>query len=72
MLPPRIACLKVMRLAEPAEAVKARVEAFLAADANAELACMRVVRGPADLDRARAPGFILDFFDFAFAHKSAG
>ena len=30
--PPRIACLKVMRLAEPAEAVKARVEAFLAAD----------------------------------------
>ncbi len=70
--PPRIACLKVMRLAEPAEAVKVRVEAFLAADANAELACMRVVRGPADLDRARAPGFILEFFDFAFAHKSAG
>ncbi len=70
--PPRIACLKVMRLNEPAEAAKARVEAFLAADANAELACMRVVRGPTDLDRARAPGFILDFFDFAFAHKSAG
>jgi len=70
--PPRIACLKIMRLSEPAAAVKARVEAFLAADRNAELACMRVVRGPADFDRSRAPGFILDFFDFAFAHKSAG
>jgi 8-oxo-dGTP pyrophosphatase MutT (NUDIX family) len=70
--PPRIACLKLMRLAEPADAVKARVEAFLAADPEAELAGLRVVRGPADVDRARAPGFILDFLDFAFAHKSAG
>ena len=41
--PPRIACLKLMRLAEPAEAVKARVEAFLAADPDAELAGMRIV-----------------------------
>ncbi len=70
--PPRIACLKVMRLAEPAEAVKARVEAFLAADPEAELAGMRIVRGPADLDHARAPAFIIDFLDFAFAHKSVG
>ncbi|MGA2485629.1 MAG: NUDIX domain-containing protein [Roseiarcus sp.] len=70
--PPRIACLKLMRLAETAETVKAGVEAFLAADADAELAAIRVVRGPADVDRARAPGFIVDFLDFAFAHKSAG
>ena len=70
--PPRIACLKIMRLAEPAETVKARIETFLAADADAELAAMRVVRGPADVDRARAPGFIVDFLDYAFAHKSAG
>jgi len=70
--PPRIACLKLMRLAETAETVKAGVEAFLAADADAELAAIRVVRGPADVDRARAPGFIVDFFDFVFAHKSAG
>ena len=33
---------------------------------------MRIVRGPADVDRARTPGFIVDFFDFAFAQKSAG
>jgi 8-oxo-dGTP pyrophosphatase MutT (NUDIX family) len=70
--PPRIACLKIMRLGEPAEAVKARVEAFLAADPEAELSAMRVVRAPADLDRARAPSFIVDFLDFAFAHKSPG
>ena len=70
--PPRIACLKFMRLAEPAETVKAHVEAFLAANSDAELSGMRIVRGPADVDRARAPGFIVDFFDFAFAHKSAG
>jgi 8-oxo-dGTP pyrophosphatase MutT (NUDIX family) len=70
--PPRIACLKIMRLAEPAEAVKARIEAFLAADPDAELAGMRLVRGPPDVDRARTPGFIVDFFDFVFAHKSVG
>jgi 8-oxo-dGTP pyrophosphatase MutT (NUDIX family) len=70
--PPRIACLKLMRIAEPAEAVKARVEAFLAADPEAELSGMRIVRGPADVDRARAPGFIVDFLDYAFAQKSAG
>jgi 8-oxo-dGTP pyrophosphatase MutT (NUDIX family) len=70
--PPRIACLKIMRLSEPAEAIKARVEAFLAADPHAELSAMRVARSPADLDRARAPQFIQDFFDFAFAQRSVG
>jgi len=70
--PPRIACMKLMRLRESAVAVKAQVEAFLAADSDAELSAMRIVRGPADLDRARAPGFILDFLDDAFAQKSVG
>ena len=70
--PPRIACMKIMRLSDPAEAVKARVEAFLAVDPDAELAAMRIVRAPADVDRARAPGFIVDFLDFAFAQRSAG
>lgn len=70
--PPRIACMKIARLPQPAEAVKARVEAFLAADAHAELSAMRVVRAPADLDRTRAPDFILNFFDFVFAQRSLG
>jgi 8-oxo-dGTP pyrophosphatase MutT (NUDIX family) len=70
--PPRIACLKLMRLAQPAAAIKARVEAFLAADPEAELSGIRIVRGPADVDRTRTPGFIVDYLDFAFAHKSEG
>ena len=70
--PPRIACLKLMRLAESAETVKTRVEAFLAADPEAELSSMRIVREPADVDRARAPSFIVDFLDYAFAQKSVG
>jgi len=70
--PPRIACLKLTRLAESAEAVKARIEAFLAAETEAELSGMQIVRGPADVDRARAPGFIVDFLDYAFAQKSVG
>ena len=70
--PPRIACLKLMRLAEPAEAVKARIEAFLAADPEAELSGVRIIRGTADVDRARAPSFVVDFLDDAFAQKSAG
>jgi 8-oxo-dGTP pyrophosphatase MutT (NUDIX family) len=70
--PPRIACLKLMRLAESADAVKTRVEGFLAADPEAELSGMRIVRRPADIDRARAPSFIVDFLDDAFAQKSEG
>ena len=70
--PPRIACMKVMRLAEPAAQAKARVEAFLAADPDAELAAMRIVRSPADLDRARTPSFVADFLDFAFAQRLVG
>ena len=64
--------MKLMRLAEPAEAVKARVEAFLAADPDAELVghayCTWTGRRR---PRPRA-GLYLRFFDFAFAHKSAG
>ncbi len=70
--PPRIACMKLMRLAEPADAIKARVEAFLAADPEAELAGNAHRARAADVDRARAPGFIVDFLDDAFAQKSVG
>jgi 8-oxo-dGTP pyrophosphatase MutT (NUDIX family) len=65
--PPRIACMKIMRLAEPAEAVKRRIDAFLATEAHAELVAMRVVRGPDDIDARRCPRFVVDFLEFAFA-----
>jgi 8-oxo-dGTP pyrophosphatase MutT (NUDIX family) len=70
--PPRIACLKIMRLTEPAETAKARIEAFLAKDSHAELSAMRVVRNSGDVDRRHTPPFLVDFFDYAFAHGSAG
>ena len=70
--PPRVACLKIMRLAEPAEAVKARVDAFLAADPEAELAATHVVRRAEDIDERRTPPFVADFLRFAFAQRSAG
>jgi 8-oxo-dGTP pyrophosphatase MutT (NUDIX family) len=65
--PPRIACLKVMRLAAPAEAIKARVDAFIAADPDAELATMHIVRAPEDIDEKRSPRFVVDFLRYAFA-----
>ncbi|THD42063.1 MAG: NUDIX hydrolase [Bradyrhizobium sp.] len=70
--PPRIAFLKIMRLAEPAETAKARIEAFLAKDAEAELCAIHVVRRPRDVDRQRTPAFLASFFDFAFAQRSVG
>jgi 8-oxo-dGTP pyrophosphatase MutT (NUDIX family) len=70
--PPRIAAMKIMRLAAPAEAIKARVDAFLADDPDAELARMHIVRGPQDIDQRRSPRFIVDFLEYAFAQRSLG
>ena len=70
--PPRIACMKIMRLAAPAEAIKARIDAFLADDADAELARMHIVRSPGDVDEKRSPRFVVDFLEFAFAQRLVG
>jgi hypothetical protein len=59
--PPRIACMKVMRLAQTAEAAKARINAFLASEAQPELARMHIVRSAADIDENRMPQFIKTF-----------
>ncbi|MGO4870582.1 MAG: NUDIX hydrolase [Roseiarcus sp.] len=67
--PPRIACMKTMRAAAPAAAIKARVDAFLADDPDAELAAMQIVRGPADIDAERMPRFVVDFLHNAFARR---
>jgi len=63
--PPRIACMKIMRLSTPAEDAKARIEAFLARDDHAELAKIHIARGPGDIDPARAPAFVHDFLRYA-------
>jgi 8-oxo-dGTP pyrophosphatase MutT (NUDIX family) len=59
--PPRIACMKVMRMDETAESIKARVDAFLARDPDAELRRLHIVRGMRDLEALNSPGFIADF-----------
>jgi 8-oxo-dGTP pyrophosphatase MutT (NUDIX family) len=63
--PPRIACMKVMLLAETAEAAKARIEAFLASEKNPELARMHIARSIKDIDEIRMPGFIQAFLRHA-------
>lgn len=70
--PPRIACMKIMRLDLTAAAAKARIDAFLAGEREPELARMHVARAPGDLDPARAPLFVRDFLDYAFAQRPTG
>jgi 8-oxo-dGTP pyrophosphatase MutT (NUDIX family) len=65
--PPHVACIKVMRLDEPAEKAKSRIEAFLAKDPLAELSRIHVVRRPEDLDVQRSRRFVADFLAFALA-----
>jgi len=70
--PPRVACMKIMRLANTAEAAEARIAAFLANDPKPELARMHIVRGVADLDRVSMPEFTRDFLAYAFAQSPVG
>jgi hypothetical protein len=57
---PRLAMLKTVRSPLPAQELRARILAHLAAEAHAELADVRIVRGPADLDQMM-PEFIQDY-----------
>jgi 8-oxo-dGTP pyrophosphatase MutT (NUDIX family) len=59
--PPRIACMKIMRLKETAQRAKARIDAFLAEDPGAELRRMHIVRRRQDLDAINSPPFVADF-----------
>jgi len=70
--PPHIACMKLMRIDAPAAAVKARIEAFLAREARAELARLHVVRSADAIDAARSPPFVVDFLRDAFAQSPVG
>jgi 8-oxo-dGTP pyrophosphatase MutT (NUDIX family) len=69
--PPRIACFKLVKAAEDAQTLKARIEAHLAAETQPELAGVHIARSPADIDEARTPRFILDFLRHAFGAKAA-
>jgi hypothetical protein len=70
--PPRIACMKIMRLKISAEAAKARIAAFLAREPHAELAGIHIARRAGDLDAERTPEFVKDFLNYAFAQSPVG
>jgi 8-oxo-dGTP pyrophosphatase MutT (NUDIX family) len=57
---PRLAMLKPVRSPLRAEELRARILAHMAAEAHPELADVRIVRGPADLDEMM-PEFIHDY-----------
>jgi 8-oxo-dGTP pyrophosphatase MutT (NUDIX family) len=61
----RVACMKPMRLSAPAEAAKARIDFWLAADPTAEFARMHVVRSEADFSPAM-PEFVRAFMAHVF------
>lgn len=63
----RVACMKDMTLAMGAEEAKARIDAFLALDPNAELERMHIVRRPDDIDRTRTPDHVLAYIEAALA-----
>lgn len=56
---------------DAAEAV-ARIEAHLAAEARPELAGIRLVRDPSDLDPDRMPGFLLDYLGRVMGGAATG
>jgi 8-oxo-dGTP pyrophosphatase MutT (NUDIX family) len=70
--PPRIACMKIMRLGVPAAMGKARIEEFLARDPRAELSAVHVVRSVDDAVPARTLDFVRDFLSWALAQRSVG
>jgi 8-oxo-dGTP pyrophosphatase MutT (NUDIX family) len=59
---PRLAMMKPLDSPEPAERLRERILAHLARDPQPELAGIRIVRGPADLD-AMMPPFVIAFLN---------
>jgi len=72
--PPRIACMKAMRIDIAACRAKERIDAFLASEVDPELARMHIVATAADIDASRSPTFIVDYLQHAFRkdHSSVG
>lgn len=67
----QLAFLRPVRFPETAEALLARAEAHRQAEAEPELAGFRALRGPADLDARRMPGFVRAYLADAFDSLAA-
>ena len=68
---PRIAFLRPLRAADPAEALADRARAHLRRDPDPELASVRVVRSADDIDEGAMPDFLQDFLRWWFAGGGA-
>jgi len=65
---PAIALIRILDVNMPGEAIRARIEANLAAQADPELAGIRLVRGTGDLT-ATMPRFVTAFIEQQFASR---
>src|SRR5690606_36515480 len=63
----RIACMKIVRSALATQELVARIRALLAADAQAELSGVHVVRNRADLNPGPMPPLIIAFLEARLA-----
>jgi 8-oxo-dGTP pyrophosphatase MutT (NUDIX family) len=66
----RTAMMKEARLPDRAEAARARILGFLAREPRPELADIRIVRGPADIDAEAMPPFMQAFLHWAFSEEA--
>jgi 8-oxo-dGTP pyrophosphatase MutT (NUDIX family) len=64
---PRIACMKLMTLAVPADEAKAKIDAYLALDPREEFSRMHIVRDSRDIDENRTPAFVAAYLRAALA-----
>ena len=67
--PPLVACMKIMRVTESAEALQARIHAFLARETTPELARMHIARRLGDIPSDRSAAFVTDFLRYAFGES---
>ena len=58
---PRLGCMKIVEIDAPALEIKRDLDARIAAQSEAELAAMRVVRSARDFDAVRMPDFIVAY-----------
>jgi 8-oxo-dGTP pyrophosphatase MutT (NUDIX family) len=62
----QLAFLRPVRFPETAAAIAAAIDSHRAREAEPELAGIRMVRGAADIDAARMPGFVRAYLTHAF------
>lgn len=63
----RVAFMRLVRLASPAEIACERIRRFLASQARPELAGVEIVSSPADLDPATMPAYLTAFLAAAWS-----